>query len=136
MHSPDTQLYKIKSLEDIHSVIKILRSLDLEEPWNITLSRKPPTRTIAQNALLWVYNTAIGRQTVPKYDKDDIHLWARFKILKTTLVRILDVEFRRVPETKNLSVKKMQEYLLELESLALTHGYDLPALDYREQAIR
>ncbi len=132
----DTRLFKITGYHDKQGVVTEINSLDTEHPWHIEISLKPTKRSVAQNALLWAYNTAIGKQMIPPQDKDDVHLWLRFKILGTSPREIMGTAFNKIPETKNLTVKQMQEYLLEIEALALTAGYDLPAPNFREEAIR
>ena len=132
----DTKLFKITGYQDKQRVLREIEALDTEHPWHIEISQKPTKRSVAQNALLWTYNTAIGQQMIPPQDKDDVHLWLRFKILGMKKRTIMDVIFNRVPETKNMTVKQMQEYLLEIEALALTAGYDLPAPSYRDEAMR
>jgi hypothetical protein len=135
MSSPDTRFF-IKGANGINEAVWYLRSMQDEDIYAFEIKPVKSIRTAAQNALMWVYNTAIGKQTIPPHPKDNIHLWARYKIIGAKQKFIIDTNFSKVPETHNMTVKEMIDYITELEALALTHGYDLPCPPYREEALR
>lgn len=113
-------------------------------PCEVVIQELDVTRSIKQNSLLWLWYTEISQQMeVPdhegnmvKYTKEDWHDLCRMKFLGVKIIKIGHKEYPRpAVSTKKLSVKKMSDYLLQIESHFLEKGVLLTFPDYYGEAI-
>lgn len=101
----------------------------------VHIAKEDTKRSDQQNRLMWCYNEYIGKQMIPPQDKDSAHLFLCWAVNGKKMKNINGMMFPDIPKTSKFSIKRMNQYLLEMEVYALTHAYDLPAPPYRDLAL-
>lgn len=137
--------------DDRAYAIEHIKSHDL--PFEITVQDLNVTRSIKQNALMWMWYTDISKQfevevgvfddegnflgtEMRKYSKEDWHDLCRMKFLGVKTIILGHKEYPRpAVSTRKLSVKKMSDYLLDIESHFVAKGVALTFPDYYGEAM-
>lgn len=116
---------QIRSHHDIESAIAYLRDLDTTKRWQIEIKPAKSKRSLAQNRLLWSFNSQIQQHMREHYGEiasaEDWH-----EILVSRLLPTRVVVFCGEPEicrtsTRKLSVAEMSAYLELLEMYCAEH---------------
>ena len=93
-------------------VLKLVMSLDLTKPWQVTVEPHRKRRSLSQNALLWKWHgevvKAVGEHT--GMDAEDIHEFFKHKFLTPRMIEINGESVPRYTTTK-LTTAEMSAYM-------------------------
>lgn len=84
------------------------------EEVTVHISDKKPTRSLAQNRLLWVYYQYICEET--GNTAMEIHETCKRKFLKPRFIEVKGESLRIPGSTKKLNKSEFSEYIMEIES--------------------
>ncbi len=134
MSASDKQLFRIRTATDRQMAASVILELEDGKDWHLTISQKPPKRTLLQNDLYWAYMTDLGNQT--GYTKEEMSLIAKSELLEPKLVEFNGRPKLLTKSTTDLSVKEMSDYIRSIEIWAAENGFTLHAPNFRDEAIR
>ncbi len=94
--------------------------------YTIVIKRRQEKRSIAQNALMWLWFTCIQRETGTP--KEDVHLYYKAKFLGKWVSLNGEPPTWAIRDTKELSTEEMTEFLNQVQAEAATElGISLPS---------
>ena len=111
------------------NLMSYLTNIDPLKVWTVTVEQKEPTRSLKQNALMWVWYKYIGDHL--GYTPDELHDAFKSKFLgMETKETIFKKKYETIKSTKDLTTKEMSDYMNLIEAFAIKEGVKLPAPDY------
>ena len=109
------------------AVINLIKGLNLEKPWSVTIEKYVERRSLSQNNLYWQWVGILARET--GNDPDSVHeaLKARFLIPKEITFMGEKTLYR---SSSKLDTREMSEYMDRVYALATAEmGILLPVPD-------
>ena len=102
-----------------------------EQPLQVVIGQYKRKRSLAQNALMWMWIDAIRLHildsTGQRFSKEDVHKWLADEFLPSSVVEINGRAKRVRAHTSELSVGEMRDYLDRLDYWASAELHcDLP----------
>ena len=126
----------LRSRQIRDNCLGFIRDLSLDTAMQVEIKPYKKNRTLAQNRLLWLWNTEIAdhiyESTGERYSPEEVHEWmkAHFLPVRTISIDNEAVLIRR--STRDMNTKELTEYLEQIDfyaganlGLQLTHPADL-----------
>lgn len=126
----------VKTDQDRENVIKRIQGLEAGKRWQIEIKPYKKARSLAQNALMWMWYTEIQRHILltkgEDYSVDDIHEYFKQALLPKRVINFKNKVVHVQRGTSDLNIQEMTDYLFQLDrwcatklELLLTHPDDL-----------
>ena len=110
-----------------------------DRSWKITFAENKTTRSVAQNALMWAWFTAIASHLTDNTDqnisKDDMHDYFVELLLPKKVVNVLEKFIVKQTGTSDLNVAEMSDFLMRVEGWAAHRRIPIEKDEYYEQAM-
>lgn len=97
------------AIDTPESYKRYLSGLNDGEKMTVTIEKKKNTRSLSQNAYLWVYYQVIENETGTNVN--DVHEWAKRMFLPPRFITVMNKEMKIPASTTNLSKHEFSEYL-------------------------
>jgi len=126
--------YPITSQDEYDKfVAKLKKTLDFRGGVMVSVENIKSRRTLAQNALMWVWNHAIAKHF--NSHPDDVH--AALKTIFLPLdIELFGEKITIVNTTQGLSVEAFTEYLRKMELFMMERGVPIPASPHYENSMK
>jgi len=124
----------IHDFDECLAAFKHIQSIGYEKPLHIVVKEYEPSRSLAANALMWVWNTEIAKYM--NYNTDlqaTAEDWHEYLVEQKWGMRFNPVTNKHTRlETKKFGVKKMTEHLEWIQQFAGEKGIPLTeTVDYQ-----
>lgn len=101
-----------------------LGGLPKDGSYKVEVKRNLSKRSLAQNALYWIWVGILSEQT--GYRKDEMHSLLRYQFLPSCEREIMGHRIHDLPSTTKLNTGEFTEYLNDIEGWASDFGIMLP----------
>ena len=118
---------KVTSEEELEHARRYLGELDLSKQWDIKVEEFKSNRSTAQNKRYWRLINELG--SFLGYEPEEMHQMMKYKYLSYKQEMLGD-EMVVIPTTSQLTIKEFIEYCNNVESFAVTLGFNLDVTQY------
>ena len=103
-----TEIDRIKTIEQI-------KNLDLREQWFVKIKKQRSRRSLDQNALLWLWMTALEVDSETGYTKEEWKEFFQTKFCPRTKMKINREDYEIVKSTSQLDTKEFTDFLERIQ---------------------
>lgn len=107
-----TNKHIIGGEEAREQIISVIKNLNLEKQWDITIKPHRLKRTLSQNNLYWAWIEEVVKYVseYTGYEKDEVHTFFKDNFLPGSAVEIEGLQATH-RSTQNLDTKQMAEFM-------------------------
>lgn len=108
--------YLCRGPDQLQQMADVIRSLSVEEPWEVEVRQYRVKRSGAQNRLLWAIYTEMAEHT--GHTPEEIHMALKLKFLARQVVTVGHEEVTIPGSTTKLDVAEFSDYLEQVQAFA------------------
>ena len=142
--------YILRTTEDAAKLAERMRAAPITKPLKVEVSVAKKRRSLAQNALywvwidairLWLWESGVGHfdrdtgEVLRPYTADELHEWHKELFLPTPIVEVGGRVVKARRSTGSLNVQQFTDYLEQIEAYWGEQGFAVPHPGEYEEAM-
>lgn len=108
--------YLCRGPDQLQQMADVIRSLSVEEPWEVEVRQYRVKRSGAQNRLLWAIYTAMAEHT--GHSPEEVHEAMKSKFLPRRVVTVGNEELVVLGSSAKLDVKEFSDFVEQVQMFA------------------